>query len=52
MLRRMIELVHGKRANALHVLTASGEFTAAEIIEYLPQVLAEDRDPIRQGAVH
>lgn len=50
-LSRMIELTRG-RANAAHVLTASGEFTAAELIEYLPQVLADgEQDPIRSGAL-
>lgn len=50
-LPRMKELAQG-RANAVHVLTSSGEFTAAELIEYLPQALAPgEQDPIRSGVL-
>lgn len=50
-LTRMIEVARG-HSNVLHVLSSSGEFTAAEIVEFLPQVLADGaRDPLRQGAV-
>jgi hypothetical protein len=50
-LSRMIEVARGHQ-NVLHVLSSCGEFTAAEIVEYLPQVVAEDREPLRMGAVH
>lgn len=50
-LHRMQDLVRG-RANAFHVLTSSGEFTSAEILEYWPLVKATgDRDPLRGGTV-
>ena len=48
-LLRMIELA--RKGNSLDVLFSCGEFTAAEIIENLPAVVAEfvPIDPIRQG---
>lgn len=50
-LSRMIELARG-HTNVLHVLDESGEFTAAELVEYLPQALAAgETDPLRRGVV-
>lgn len=50
-LDRMIELARG--GNSLDVLFSCGEFTAAEVIENLPAVMAEfvPIDPIRKGEI-
>lgn len=53
-LPRMIELARG-HVNALHVLSSSGEFTSAELTEYVPEVRAHlmgtPIDWLRQGVV-
>lgn len=51
-LPRMIEVARG-HSNVLQVLLRSGEFTAAEIAEYLPEVqpFRGECDPLRMGAL-
>jgi hypothetical protein len=51
---RMIELTARGNGPVVDVLFSCGEFTRAEIIEYLPEVLAVRRgsvEPIRCGVV-
>lgn len=50
-LARIIEVARGHTTP--DVLFSCGEFTAAEVLEYWPQVVVFNwTDPLRQGAVH
>lgn len=55
LLSRMIKVARG-HANVADVLFSCGEFTKAEILEYLPEVIGATStrpvvDPIRQGVL-